>query len=273
MKPLQSRRLPFVSAVASLCSSAVVARAPLVIYPLKTRHHDATTTPQPTIPLQPVCYHAADDYHNPYLYHSQSAAITLQTTTATPTFTTTSLLLSRYRRLPQPLPLPQPVCCCHAADDYRNPYLYHNQSAAITLQTTIATPTFTTTSLLSRCRRLSQPLPLPQPVCYHAADDHCNPYLYYNQSAAIKLRTTTATPTFTATSLQLSRCRKPPHHRRTAGVPRAHCRRTAGAPQTHRRRRHPIPQYYKYHKYHNTTIPIHRRRTASYRDTDNHHTI
>src|SRR6266704_3158956 len=36
------RRLPFVSAVASLCSSAVVARAPLVIYPLKTRHHDAT---------------------------------------------------------------------------------------------------------------------------------------------------------------------------------------------------------------------------------------
>src|SRR6266702_7008337 len=38
-----SRRLPFVSAVASLCSSAVVARAPLVIHPLKTRHHDATT--------------------------------------------------------------------------------------------------------------------------------------------------------------------------------------------------------------------------------------
>src|SRR6266581_3539857 len=175
------RCLPFVSAVASLCSSAVVARAPLVIYPLKTRHHDATTTPQPTIPLQPVCYHAADDHRNPYLYHNQSA-ITLQTTTATPTFTTTSLQLSR-------------------------------------------------------CRRLPQPLPLPQPVCYHAADDHCNPYLYYNQSAAIKLRTTTATPTFTATSLQLSRCRKPPHHRRTAGVPRAHCRRTADAPQMHRRRR------------------------------------
>src|SRR6266702_8200954 len=114
------RRLPFVSAVASLCSPAVVARAPLVIYPLKTRHHDATTAT--------------------------------------------------------------------------------NYSA--------------TTSLLSRCRRLPQPLPLLQPVCYHAADDHCNPYLYYNQSAAIKLWTTTATPTFTATSLQLSRCRKPPHHRR-----------------------------------------------------------
>ena len=143
MKPLQSRRLPFVSAVASLCSSAVVARAPLVIYPLKTRHHDATTAT--------------------------------------------------------------------------------NHSA--------------TTSLLSRCRRPPQPLPLPQPVCYHAADDHRNPYLYHNQSAAIKLRTTTATPTFTATSLQLSRCRKPPHHRRTAGVPRAHCRRTADAPQMHRRRR------------------------------------
>ena len=167
---MRPRRLPFVSAVASLCSSAVVARAPLVIYPLKTRHHDATTTPQPTIPLQPVCYHAADNHRNPYLYHNQSAAITLQTTTATPTFTTTSLLLSR-------------------------------------------------------CRRLSQPLPLPQPVCYHAADDHCNPYLYYNQSAAIKLRTTTATPTFTATSLQLSRCRKPPHHRRTADAPQMHRRR------------------------------------------------
>src|SRR6266699_1528967 len=89
------RRLPFVSAVASLCSSAVVARAPLVIYPLKTRHHDATTTPQPTISLQPVCYHAADDHRNPYLYHNQSAAIKLRTTTATPTFTATSLQLSR----------------------------------------------------------------------------------------------------------------------------------------------------------------------------------
>src|SRR6266702_1061695 len=85
------RRLPFVSAVASLCSSAVVAKAPLVIYPLKTRHHDATTIPQPTIPLQPVCYHAADDYHNPYLYHNQSTTITPQTTITTPTFTITSL--------------------------------------------------------------------------------------------------------------------------------------------------------------------------------------
>src|SRR6266699_387454 len=162
------RRLPFVSAVASLCSSAVVARAPLVIYPLKTRHHDATTTPQPTIPLQPVCYHAADNHRNPYLYHHQSAAITLQTTTATPTFTTTSLL-SRCRRLPQPLPLPQPVCSYHAADDYRNPYLYHNQSA-ITLRTTTVTPTFTITSLqLSSCGRPPQPLPLPQPVYSYRA--------------------------------------------------------------------------------------------------------
>src|SRR6266704_2875072 len=177
------RRLPFVSAVASLCSSAVVARAPLVIYPLKTRHHDATTTPQPTIPLQPVCYHAADDHHNPNLYHNQSAAVTLRTTTATPTFTTTSLLLSRRGRLLQPLPLPQTVCC------------------------------------------------------YHAVDDHCNTYLYHNQSATIKLRTTTTTPTFTATSLQLSRCKKPLHHRRTAGVPRAHCRHTTDTPQIHRRRR------------------------------------
>src|SRR6266571_6715449 len=110
-------RLPFVSAVASLCSSAVVARAPLVIYPLKTRHHDATTTPQPTIPLQSVCYHVADDHRNPNLYHNQSAAVTLRTTTATPTFTTTSLLLSRHGRLSQPLPLPQPVCNYQAADD------------------------------------------------------------------------------------------------------------------------------------------------------------
>src|SRR6266704_932417 len=102
------RRLPFVSAVASLCSSAVVARAPLVIYPLKTRHHDATTATN----------HSA-----------------------------TTSLLSRCRRPPQPLPLPQPVCCYHAADDHRNPYLYRNQSAAIALQTTTTTPTFTATSL------------------------------------------------------------------------------------------------------------------------------
>src|SRR6266704_1034665 len=128
------RRLPFVSAVASLCSSAVVARAPLVIYPLKTRHHDATTATN---------------------------------------YSATTSLLSRCRRPPQPLPLPQPVCSYQAADDHRNPYLYHNQSAAIALQTTTTT-TFTTTSLqLSRCRRLPQPLPLPQPVCsYRAADNH-----------------------------------------------------------------------------------------------------
>src|SRR6266576_1591578 len=121
---------------------------------------------------------------------------------------------------------------------HRNQPFRYNQSA-ITLQTTTATPTFTITSLLlSRCRRLPQPLHLPQPVCcYHAADDYRNPYIYHNQSATITLQTTTATPTFTATSLQLSRCRKPPHHRRTAGVPRAHSRRTADAPQMHRRRR------------------------------------
>src|SRR6266581_1512862 len=204
------RCLPFVSAVASLCSSAVVARAPLVIYPLKTRHHDATTTPQPTIPLQPVCYHAADDHRNPYLYHNQSAAITLQTTTATPTFTTTSLLLSRCRRLSQPLPLPQPVCY-HAADDHCNPYLYYNQSAAIKLRTTTAT-----SLQLSRCRRLPQPLPLPQPVCsYSAADNH------YTMGAQ-------------------QGCR-----RRTAGVPRAHRRRTADADT----------QYHNTINTTNTTIP------------------
>src|SRR6266567_1449437 len=73
------------------------------------------------------------------------------------------------------------------------PFRY-NQSA-ITLQTTTATPTFTTTSLqLSSCGRPPQPLPLPQPVCsYQAADDHRNPYLYRNQSAAIALQTTTTT--------------------------------------------------------------------------------
>src|SRR6266700_120223 len=128
---MRPRRLPFVSAVASLCSSAVVARAPLVIYPLKTRHHDATTATN---------------------------------------YSATTSLLSRCRRPPQPLPLPQPVCCYHAADDHRNPYLYHNQSA-ITLRTTTVTPTFTTTSLqLSSCGRP------PQPVCsYRAADDYHNP--------------------------------------------------------------------------------------------------
>src|SRR6266567_1472479 len=88
------------------------------------------------------------------------------------------------------------------------PFRY-NQSA-ITLQTTTATPTFTTTSLLLPRGQPPTPPPLPQPVCsYQAADDHRNPYLYCNQSAAIVLQTTTAT-TFTATSLQLSRCRRLP---------------------------------------------------------------
>src|SRR6266566_3136891 len=77
-----------------------------------------TLLQQPTIPLQPVCYHAADDHRNPYLYHNQSAAIKLRTTTATPTFTITSLQLSSCGRPPQPLPLPQPVCSYRAADDH-----------------------------------------------------------------------------------------------------------------------------------------------------------
>src|SRR6266705_4243843 len=76
-----------------------------------------TLPQQPTIPLQPVCYHAADDHRNPYLYRNQSAAIALQTTTTT-TFTATSLQLSHCRRLPQPLPLPQPVCSYRAADNH-----------------------------------------------------------------------------------------------------------------------------------------------------------
>ena len=107
--------------VASLCSSAVVAGAPLVIYPLRTRHHDAsyhhqstterttstiTRLPQSGQPPQPVC-HRADDllYHNQRFYYNlsaaeqttsyiQSIAIVLQTTS-----TTTSLRLSRYRQL------------------------------------------------------------------------------------------------------------------------------------------------------------------------------
>src|SRR6266566_1530337 len=190
-------RLPFVSAVASLCSSAVVARAPLVIYPLKTRHYDATTATN----------HSA----------------------------TTSLLL-RCRRPPQPLPLPQPVCSYQATDDHRNPYLYHNQSAAIKLRTTTATPTFTTTSLqLSRCRRPPQP-PLPQPVCsYRAADNH---YTIGAQQG----------------------CR-----RRTAGVPRAHRRRTADADTQYRNTINTtnttIPQY------HNTTIPQYHNTTTQYQFT------
>src|SRR6266705_288126 len=191
-------RLPFVSAVASLSSLPsppfrLCRRLPLL---LRRRRKGAAgyIPPEDASPRR---------YHSNQLFRYNQSAITLQTTTATPTFTTTSLL-SRCRQPPQPLPLPQPVCY-HAADNHRNPYLYHNQSA-ITLQTTTATPTFTTTSLLSRYRRPPQPLPLPQQVCYHAADDHRNPYLYHNQSAAITLQTTTATLTFTTTSLQLSSC-------------------------------------------------------------------
>src|SRR6266576_3867028 len=115
-----------------------------------------------------------------------------------------------------------------------SPRRYHNT----------ATNHSATTSLLSRCRRPPQPLPLPQPVCsYHAADDYRNPYLYHNQSA-ITLRTTTVTPTFTITSLQLSSCGRPPqpvysyravenHH--TIGAQQGYRGHTAGAPQTHRR--------------------------------------
>src|SRR6266700_2611628 len=67
-KNRERRRLPFVSAVASLCSSAVVARALLVIYPLKTRHHDAsyhnTTINDSTTTVygQPVNQSTADNH-------------------------------------------------------------------------------------------------------------------------------------------------------------------------------------------------------------------
>src|SRR6266702_4340079 len=64
---------------------------------------------------------------------------------------------------------------------------------------------------LSRCKQLPQPLSLPQPVySYRAADSQHNLYIYRNQSTAIALQTATTTPTFTATSLQLLRCRRPP---------------------------------------------------------------
>src|SRR6266700_4581990 len=77
------RRLPFVSAVASLCSSAVVARALLVIYPLKTRHHDAsyhnTTINDSTTTVygQPVNQSTADNQFTT----DAPQAIALQTTT------------------------------------------------------------------------------------------------------------------------------------------------------------------------------------------------
>ena len=94
------RRLPF-------APPSVVARAPPVVYPLKTRHHDAshhnqrfqynqsateqttsatTSLPQSRRPpLQPVC-RRADDFH-----YNRSTAIVLQTTS-----TVTSPRLSRY---------------------------------------------------------------------------------------------------------------------------------------------------------------------------------
>src|SRR6266702_6669415 len=96
----------FVSAVASLCSSAVVAGTPLVIYPLKTRHHDASHN-QPS-PLQPVCHRADDLLYNQSATeqttsYNQSTANVLQTTSVT------SLRPSCCRR-----PLLQPVHGCHA---------------------------------------------------------------------------------------------------------------------------------------------------------------
>src|SRR6266702_4755976 len=109
----------FVSAVASLCSSAVVAGTPLVIYPLKTRHHDASHN-QPS-PLQPVC-HRADDL----LYNQSATEQTTSSTTSLPQSRrppTTSLQLTCCRR-----PL-QPVYGHRAADD-----LYYNQSTAVALR-------------------------------------------------------------------------------------------------------------------------------------------
>ena len=72
---------------------------PLVIYPLRTRHHNASP-PQPTIPLQPVCCRADD------LHYNQSA--TEQTTSTT--------------------------TVCRTADD-----LHYDQSTAVALQTTSTT--------------------------------------------------------------------------------------------------------------------------------------
>jgi len=115
------------------------------------------------------------------------------------------------------------------------------------------TPWRRVTTTLATTTNDSTTTSLPQ-----AADNHHNPYLYRNQPTAITLQTTTATPTFTATNLQLSRCRQPPqppslpqpvyscyavndrhttdtqqgYRRGTAGVPHGHRRRTADAPQT-----------------------------------------
>src|SRR6266700_797247 len=78
---------------------------------------------------------------------------------------------------------------------HRNQPFRYNQSA-ITLQTTIVTPTFTTTNLqLLSCGQPPQPLPLPQPIySYHAVENHY-----------------------------------------TIGAQQGYRGRTAGAPQTHRR--------------------------------------
>src|SRR6266566_1576650 len=105
------RRLPFVSAVASLSSLPsppfrLCRRLPVL---LRRRRKGAAgyIPPEDASPRR---------YHN----------------TATHHFATTSLQ-SCCRRPPQPLPLPHPVCSYQAADDHRNPYLYRNQSTAIAL--------------------------------------------------------------------------------------------------------------------------------------------
>src|SRR6266704_2060749 len=107
------RRLPFVSAVASLSSLPsppfrLCRRLPLLL----RRRRKGAAGYIPPEDASPRRYHS----NQPFRYNQ--SAITLQTTTATPTFTTTSLLLSRCRRLPQPLPLPQPVCSYRAADNH-----------------------------------------------------------------------------------------------------------------------------------------------------------
>src|SRR6266576_2010570 len=97
------------------------------------------------------------------------------------------------RRLPLLLRRRRKGAAGYISPENASPQRYHNT----------ATNHSATTSLLLRCRRPPQSLPLPQPVCYHTADDYRNPYLYHNQSA-ITLQITTVTPTFTTTSLQLS---------------------------------------------------------------------
>jgi len=91
-------RRDFVVSILSLDISGAYNNVPY-IYPLRTRHHNASP-PQPTIPLQPVCYRADD------LHYNQSA--TEQTTSTT--------------------------TVCHTADD-----LHYDQSTAVALQTTSTT--------------------------------------------------------------------------------------------------------------------------------------